>query len=62
SIASGLLLVFSIAAVVVSRVFPARVGRSERFISDTAFLTASAFVFALLLQGAASTLLDPCQR
>jgi hypothetical protein len=32
------------------------------FVVDAGFLIACAFVFALTLQGAASMLLDPCQR
>jgi len=56
------LLFVSIAGVAVSRLSPKPVGRAERFVVDAGFLMASAFVFALVLQGAASMLLDPCQR
>jgi hypothetical protein len=56
------LLLISIAGAASSRLAPRPVGRTERFVIDTGFLIASAFVFALVLQGAASMLLDPCQR
>jgi hypothetical protein len=56
------LLFVSIAGAAVSRLSPKPVGRAERFIADAGCLIASAFVFALVLQGAASVLLDPCQR
>jgi hypothetical protein len=56
------LLFVSIAGVAVSPLSPKPVGRAERFVVDAGFLIASAFVFALVLQGAASMLLDPCQR
>jgi hypothetical protein len=56
------LLLVSIAGAALSRLSPKPVGRAERFIVDAGFLIASAFVFALVLQGAASMLLDPCQR
>ncbi len=58
----GTLLLVSIAGTAASRLSPKLVGRAERFIIDAGFLIASAFVFALILQGAASMLLDPCQR
>lgn len=56
------LLFVSIAGVAVSRLSPKPIGRTERFIVDSGFLIASTFLFALILQGAASMLLDPCQR
>ena len=56
------LLLMSIAGAVASRLAPRPVDRTERFVIDAGFVIASAFVFALLLQGAASMLLDPCQR
>jgi hypothetical protein len=59
---SAALLLISIAAAAISRLSPKPVGRAERFIVDAGLLIASAFVFALVLQGAASMLLDPCQR
>lgn len=58
----GALLFVSIAGATVSRLSPKPIGRAERFIVDAGFLIASAFVFALVLQGGASMLLDPCQR
>jgi len=58
----GALLLVSIAGTAASRLSPKAVGRAERFLGDGGFLIASAFVFALILQGAASMLLDPCQR
>ena len=56
------LLAASIAGVVASRTGSAGLARSERFITDAGFLIALAFVLALSLQGAATMLLDPCQR
>jgi hypothetical protein len=56
------LLLMSIAGAAASRLAPRPVGRTERFVIDAGFLIASTFVFALVLQGAASVLLDPCQR
>lgn len=56
------LLFVSIAGAAVSHLAPRPVGRTERFVVDGGFLIACAFVFALTLQGAASMLLDPCQR
>ncbi len=56
------LLFVSIAGAALSRLSPKPVGRAERFIVDAGFMIACAFVFALILQGAASMLLDPCQR
>ncbi len=56
------LLLVSAAGVTASRLSPRPVGRTERFVADAGFLIACAFVFALVLQGAASMLLDPCQR
>jgi hypothetical protein len=55
------LLLISIAGAAASRLAPRPVGSTERFVVDAGFLIASAFVFALVLQGAASMLLDPCQ-
>lgn len=56
------LLLISIVGAAASRLAPRPVGPTERFVVDAAFLIGSAFVFALVLQGAASMLLDPCQR
>jgi lysylphosphatidylglycerol synthetase-like protein (DUF2156 family) len=56
------LLFVSIAGAAVSRLSPTPVGRTERFVVDAGLLIACAFVFALTLEGAASMLLDPCQR
>jgi hypothetical protein len=56
------LLLISIAGAAASRLAPRPVGRIKRLVVDAGFLIASAFVFALVLQGAASMLLDPCQR
>ncbi|WP_192243079.1 hypothetical protein [Mesorhizobium silamurunense] len=58
----GILLVVSIASIAASRATSPRLVKSGRFIIDTGFLIALAFVFALLLQEAATVLLDPCQR
>ena len=58
----GILLLVSIAGVMASGVRPMRTAKSERFIADAGVLVALAFVFALSLQGAATALLDPCQR
>jgi len=55
------LLLISIAGAAASRLAPRPVGSTGRFVVDAGFLIASAFVFALVLQGAASMLLDPCQ-
>jgi hypothetical protein len=55
-------LVISIAGAAASRLSPKPVGRAQRFVLDAGSLIACTFVFALILQGAASTLLDPCQR
>jgi hypothetical protein len=57
-----LLLVISVAGVATSRFIPTPSVKTERFIVDAGFLIALAFVFALALQGAATMLLDPCQR
>ena len=56
------LLLISIAGAAASRLAPRPVGRPERFVVDAGSLIACTFVFALILQGAASMLLDPCQR
>jgi hypothetical protein len=56
------LLLISIAGAAASRLAPRPVGRPERFVVDAGSLTACTFVFALILQGAASMLVDPCQR
>jgi hypothetical protein len=58
----GILLAVSIAGVFASRAASTGLVRYERFIVDTSFLIALAFVFALSLQEAAAVLLDPCQR
>jgi hypothetical protein len=56
------LVVISIVGITAARVLSWRTTRSARFIADTGFLIALVCVFALSLQGAASLLLDPCQR
>jgi hypothetical protein len=56
------LLLVSIAGAAASRLSPKPVGTAQRFVLDAGSLIACTFVFALILQGAASTLLDPCQR
>lgn len=58
----GLLLTVSIAAVAGSRAASTGLGKTQRFVVDAGFLTALAFVFALMLQEAATVLLDPCLR
>jgi hypothetical protein len=58
----GILLVVSIAGVAASRAGSSGLVKTERFIVDAGFLIALAFVFALLLQEAATMLLDACQR
>ncbi|MER8464827.1 hypothetical protein [Mesorhizobium sp. M1409] len=62
AISCGILLLVSVAGVMVSRALSTGTAKSERFIADAGFLIALAFVFALSLQGAATVLLDPCQR
>lgn len=57
-----ILLAVSIAGITVSKVFSSRMARTERFVATAGLLIALTFVFALSLQGAASVLLDPCQR
>lgn len=59
---SGILLVVSIASLATAWATSAGSAKPARFIFDTGFLIALAFVFALSLQGAATMLLDPCQR
>ncbi len=56
------LLVASIAGVAALRPTSTGSVKSNRFVVDVGFLIALAFVFALSLQGAATMLLDPCQR
>jgi hypothetical protein len=58
----GVLLLISIAGVALSRAFSSKMEGTNQFIARTGFFVALAFVFALLLQGAASMLLDPCQH
>ncbi|RWA62464.1 hypothetical protein [Mesorhizobium sp.] len=58
----GILLVASIAGVAASRATSTGLVKSKRFVVDTGFLIALAFVFALSLQEAATMLLDSCQR
>ena len=58
----GLLLVVSIAGLVAARMVSHGMVLIRRFMVDAAFLIALAFVFALLLQEAATMLLDACQR
>ncbi|AZO41457.1 MULTISPECIES: hypothetical protein [unclassified Mesorhizobium] len=62
AVSCGILLLVSVAGVVISRLLSTGTAKSERFIADAGFLVALAFVFALSLQGAATVLLDPCQR
>ncbi|MBE1508289.1 hypothetical protein [Rhizobium viscosum] len=62
AVSCGILLLISVGGIVASRMASTGTARTERFIVDGGFLLSSAFVFALLLQGAASMLLDPCQR
>jgi hypothetical protein len=54
--------VASIAGATASRRVSMRISRVGRFAVDVSFLVALAFVFALVLQGAATPLLDPCQH
>ncbi|MBA1144752.1 hypothetical protein [Mesorhizobium neociceri] len=58
----GATLFVSVAGIAAARaVSPGRV-QTKRFVVDVGFLIALAFVFALLLQEAATMLLDACQR
>jgi hypothetical protein len=58
----SMLLIASILGVAAARAArPANV-QAKRFLVDAGFLIALAFVFALVLQEAATMLLDPCQR
>lgn len=59
---SAALLVASAVAIVMSFRYRPQTAAIERFIAYGGCLIALAFVFALVLQGAASLLLDPCQR
>jgi hypothetical protein len=59
---SGVLLVVSIAGLAAARAASPGMAQTKRFIVDAGFLIALAFVFALLLQEAATMLLDACQR
>jgi hypothetical protein len=58
----GGLLVVSIAGLAAARTASHGLVQTRRFIVDAGFLIALAFVFALLLQEAATMLLDACQR
>ncbi|TRC98328.1 hypothetical protein FJV76_13505 [Mesorhizobium sp. WSM4303] len=58
----GILLVISIAGLAAARAASPEMAKTRRFLVDAGFLVALAFVFALLLQEAASMLLDACQR
>lgn len=62
ALASCFLLVVSIVGLAGSRATLTGLTRTERFLVNASFLIALAFVFALSLQGAATMLLDPCQR
>lgn len=58
----AVLLAVSVAGMGLSRIVSTNIARPERFVADVGFLLALTSVFALLLQGAASVLLDACQR
>jgi hypothetical protein len=58
----GVLLVVSIAGLTAARAASHGTVQTRRFIVDAGFLIALAFVFALVLQEAATMLLDACQR
>lgn len=62
AISCGLLLIISLAAIAASRSASQPTLGTERFILNGGHLLGLAFVFALSLQGAASLLLEPCQR
>jgi hypothetical protein len=57
-----ILLAASVAGTTASRFASMRITRPGRFVVDVSFLVALAFLFALVLQGAATSLLDPCQH
>jgi len=58
----GGLLVLSTAGLAAARAAPPGKARTKRFLADAGFLIALPFIFALLLQEAATLLLDACQR
>jgi hypothetical protein len=58
----GLLLVVSLAGVAASQATQAGGSRPGRFVAETGFLIALAFLLAISLQTASTMLLDPCQR
>lgn len=62
AVACGILIVVAIAGVAVSRGGWQGLGKTGRFVVDAGFLVALAFILALALQGAATMVLDPCQR
>ena len=62
AISCGLLLIISLSGIAASRTDSQGSPGTERFILDGGYLLGLAFVFALSLQGAASLLLEPCQR
>ena len=62
AVCCGILLLVSVAGTMASRSLSMGTAKSQQFIADAGFLVALAFVFALSLQGAATVLLDPCQR
>ena len=58
----GVLLVISIAGLAAARGASPGIAKTRCFLVDAGFLVALAFVFALLMQEAATMLLDACQR
>jgi hypothetical protein len=58
----GILLVVSLAGLAAARTVSHGMVQTRRFMVDAGLLVALAFVFALLLQEAATMLLDACQR
>lgn len=62
AVSCGLLLIASLAGIAAARATPAGVSRSQRFVAETGFFIALAFLLALSLQTASTMLLDPCQR
>lgn len=62
AVCCGIVLFVSVACAMVSRALSMGTTKSQQFIADAGFLVALAFVLVLSLQGAATVLLDPCQR
>ena len=58
----AVLLVIFVAGALHGRSLTTNANRTGRFVVELAFLLALASIFALVLQGAAAVLLDPCQR